>query len=158
MPKIPFFGYPWGKEALERAKVENKLLIISIGYAACHWCHVMEKESFSSNEVAEYMNEHFVSIKIDREERPDLDQVFMDVAHLTTGRGGWPLNIIALPNGQPFFAGTYFQKRQWMNLLREIKHLFDDDKERLGDLALQIKAGDRTHGFCWIGKGFRSFY
>ncbi len=150
--KNPVYWYPWGKEALERAKVENKLIIISIGYAACHWCHVMEKESFSCDEVAAYMNEHFVSIKIDREERPDLDQVFMDVAHLTTGRGGWPLNIIALPNGQPFFAGTYFQKRQWMNLLREIKHLFDDDKERLGDLALQIKAGIERMDFVGLVK------
>ncbi len=150
--KNPVYWYPWVKEALEKARNENKLIIISIGYAACHWCHVMEKESFSSYEVAEYMNEHYVSIKIDREERPDLDHVFMDVAHLTTGRGGWPLNIIALPNGQPFFAGTYFQKRQWMNLLKEVKHLFDDDRPRLEDLALQIKAGIERMDFVGLVK------
>ncbi len=150
--KNPVYWYPWIKEALEKAKIENKLIIISIGYAACHWCHVMEKESFSSDEVAAYMNEHFVSIKIDREERPDLDQVFMDVAHLTTGRGGWPLNIIALPNGQPFFAGTYFQKRQWMNLLREVNHLFVKDQLRLEDLALQIKAGIERMDFVGLVK------
>ncbi len=148
----PVNWYPWTNEALEKAKKENKLIIISIGYAACHWCHVMEKESFSSEEVAEYMNEHYVSIKIDREERPDLDHVFMDVAHLTTGRGGWPLNIIALPNGEPFFAGTYFQKRQWMNLLKEVKHLFDEDKSRLEDLALQIKAGIERMDFVGLVK------
>ena len=148
----PVHWFPWGKDALTKARNENKLLVISIGYAACHWCHVMEKESFSDQEVASVMNGHFVSIKIDREERPDLDQVFMDVAHLTTGKGGWPLNIIALPNGQPFFAGTYFQKRQWMNLLREVKKLHDNDPLRLKDLSMQIKAGIERMDFVGLVK------
>lgn len=148
----PVYWYPWSNEALEKAKEENKLLVISIGYAACHWCHVMEKESFSNQEVAQLMNELFVSVKIDREERPDLDQVFMDVAHLTTGRGGWPLNIIALPDGKPVFAGTYFQKRQWMNLLKEIQQIFKKDPQRLEDLALQIKAGIERMDFVGLVK------
>ncbi len=146
----PVHWYPWSKEALQKAEDENKLLVISIGYAACHWCHVMEHESFSNDEVAEMMNAHFVSIKIDREERPDLDQLFMDVAHLTTGRGGWPLNIIALPDGKPVFAGTYFQKRQWLNLLNEVYHLFQDSPGRLNDLADQIKQGVERMDFVGL--------
>ncbi|SMO85818.1 hypothetical protein SAMN06265379_11058 [Saccharicrinis carchari] len=137
----PVYWYPWRREALSMAKEQNKLMVISIGYAACHWCHVMEEESFSDKEVAAVMNKNFISIKIDREERPDLDQLFMDVAHLTTGKGGWPLNIIALPDGRPIFAGTYFQKRQWTNLLREIHLLFKKSPERLNQLALEIKQG-----------------
>ncbi len=148
----PVFWYPWGKEALEKAKKENKLLVISIGYAACHWCHVMEQESFSNHEVATLMNQFFVSIKIDREERPDLDQVFMDVAHLTTGRGGWPLNIIALPNGKPIFAGTYFQQRQWMNLLNEVYQIFITDPQHLNVLAEQIKQGIERMDFVSLVK------
>ncbi len=150
--KNPVYWYPWSNEALDKAKKENKLLVISIGYAACHWCHVMEQESFSNNEVATLMNSSFVSIKIDREERPDLDNVFMDVAHLTTGKGGWPLNIIALPNGRPVFAGTYFQKRQWMNLLNEIQHIFEQEPHKLEDLALQIKAGIERMDFVGLVK------
>ncbi len=148
----PVNWFPWCNEALEKAKNENKLIIISIGYAACHWCHVMEKESFSNADVAEKMNRDFVSIKIDREERPDLDQVFMDVAHLTTGRGGWPLNIIALPDGKPFFAGTYFQKRQWTNLLTEVQFLFQEKRLSLEDLAMQIKAGVERIDFVGVVK------
>lgn len=113
----PVNWYPWGDEALKKAKDENKLLIISIGYAACHWCHVMEHESFEDEEVAKLMNEHFVAIKVDREERPDVDQVYMNAAQLITGRGGWPLNAFALPNGKPFYAGTYFPKNDWLKVL-----------------------------------------
>src|SRR5450830_1407036 len=93
----PVNWYPWGAEALEKAKNENKLILISIGYAACHWCHVMEHESFENEQVADFMNAHFVSIKVDREERPDIDQVYMNAVQLLSGRGGWPLNCIALP-------------------------------------------------------------
>jgi uncharacterized protein YyaL (SSP411 family) len=148
----PVNWYPWSKEVLNKAKTENKLLVISIGYAACHWCHVMESESFSCTEVAELMNSSFVSIKIDREERPDLDQVFMDVAHLTTGRGGWPLNIIALPDGRPVFAGTYFQKRQWINLLNEILQIFQHEPDRLNQIAQQIKTGVERMDFVSLVK------
>ncbi|TLX73238.1 thioredoxin domain-containing protein [Labilibacter sediminis] len=148
----PVNWYPWGDSALNKAKENNKLLVISVGYAACHWCHVMEHESFSSEDVAGLMNENFVSIKIDREERPDLDHVFMDVAHLTTGKGGWPLNIIALPDGRPVFAGTYFQKRQWINLLREIHIIHRSQPAKLNELAEQIKQGVERMDFVGLVK------
>ena len=104
----PVDWYPWGPEALDRASGEDKPILLSIGYAACHWCHVMERESFEDDETAALMNEHFVSIKVDREERPDLDAIYMDAAQAMTGSGGWPLTAFLLPDGKPFFAGTYF--------------------------------------------------
>ena len=125
----PVNWYPWGNEALEKAKAENKLLIISIGYAACHWCHVMEHESFEDTSVAQLMNDYYVSIKVDREERPDIDQIYMDAAYLLTGRGGWPLNVIALPDGRPVYAGTYFRKNDWMKILLHFKDLYQKEPE-----------------------------
>ena len=104
----PVDWYPWGPEALDRAKSADRPLIVSIGYAACHWCHVMERESFEDSATAALMNEHFVSIKVDREERPDIDAVYMDAAQALTGSGGWPLNAFCTPDGVPFFVGTYF--------------------------------------------------
>ncbi len=104
----PVDWYPWGEEALARAQREDKPLLVSIGYAACHWCHVMAHESFADPEVAAIQNEHFINIKVDREERPDLDMIYMSAAQTLTGRGGWPLNVFCLPDGTPFFAGTYF--------------------------------------------------
>ncbi len=104
----PVDWYPWGPEALERARGEDKPILLSIGYAACHWCHVMERESFEDERTAALMNEHFVSIKVDREERPDLDAIYMDAAQAMTGSGGWPLTAFLTPSGEPFFAGTYF--------------------------------------------------
>jgi uncharacterized protein YyaL (SSP411 family) len=125
----PVNWYPWGNEALDKAKAENKLIVISIGYAACHWCHVMEHESFEDTTVAQVMNDFYVSIKVDREERPDIDQIYMDAAYLITGRGGWPLNIIALPNGKPVYAGTYFRKADWMKILLHLKDLYIKEPE-----------------------------
>ena len=116
----PVNWYPWGKEALDTARKEDKLIIVSIGYAACHWCHVMEHESFEDEDVATYMNDHFVAVKVDREERPDLDQVYMNAVQLLTGRGGWPLNCIALPDGRPVYGGTYFPKAQWIEMLTQV--------------------------------------
>jgi uncharacterized protein YyaL (SSP411 family) len=104
----PVDWYPWGEEALARARAENKPILLSIGYSACHWCHVMERESFENEQIARLMNENFISIKVDREERPDLDQVYMDAVQLLTGRGGWPLTVFLTPEGKPFFGGTYF--------------------------------------------------
>ncbi len=104
----PVDWYPWGEEALGRARSENKPILLSIGYSACHWCHVMERESFENETIARVMNENFVSIKVDREERPDLDQIYMDAVQLLTGRGGWPLTMFLLPDGRPFYGGTYF--------------------------------------------------
>jgi uncharacterized protein len=111
---------PWTGEAFKRAEAENKLVIISIGYSACHWCHVMEHESFEDEQVAKLMNDNFICIKVDREERPDVDQLYMDAAQLMIGRGGWPLNAFALPDRKPVYAGTYFPKIAWMGLLKEL--------------------------------------
>src|SRR3984893_9568891 len=112
----PVDWYAWGDEALKRAHADNKPILLSIGYSACHWCHVMERESFENEEIAQLMNENFVSIKVDREERPDLDQIYMDAIQLLTGRGGWPLTVFLTPDGEPFYGGTYFppEDRQGM--------------------------------------------
>ena len=137
----PVHWQEWGEEALNKAKAENKPLLISIGYAACHWCHVMEHESFSDEEVADFMNKNFVCIKVDREERPDVDRVYMDAAQLINGQGGWPLNAFALPNGKPFFAGTYFSKSRWMNVLEKISELYKNDNKKIVEYADQLTLG-----------------
>jgi hypothetical protein len=137
----PVDWFPWKEEVLQKAQQENKLLIISVGYAACHWCHVMEHESFEDEAVAAVMNEHFVSIKIDREERPDIDQIYMNAAMITTGQGGWPLNVIALPNGKPVYAGTYFPKQNWIKMLLYFQELYQKDTQKLTDQAERITQG-----------------
>lgn len=137
----PVEWFPWGEKALEKAKSENKLMIVSIGYAACHWCHVMEHESFEDSLVASIMNESFVSVKVDREERPDVDDVYMTAAQLISGRGGWPLNAITLPDGKPIFAGTYFPKDQWIGILKQFVKLQKDDPERLIKSAEELTKG-----------------
>jgi uncharacterized protein YyaL (SSP411 family) len=140
----PVDWYAWGDEALEKAKKENKLLLISVGYSACHWCHVMEHESFEDEEVAKIMNDNFVCIKVDREERPDIDQIYMNAVQLVTGRGGWPLNCFALPTGEPFYGGTYFPKGQWMQLLKNIKNEYNTDPEKITDHAKKLTEGVKT--------------
>lgn len=130
----PVDWYPWGEAALKKAREENKLLVISIGYAACHWCHVMEHESFEDNDVAQAMNNLYISIKVDREERPDVDNLYMNSCQVISGRGGWPLNIIALPDQRPVFAGTYFSKRDWIYLLdyfADIHRLHPEELEKM---------------------------
>ncbi len=104
----PVDWYPWGPEALERARSENRPIFLSIGYSACHWCHVMERESFENPDIARVMNEHFINIKVDREERPDLDQIYMNAVQAMTGHGGWPMSVFLTPSLEPFFGGTYF--------------------------------------------------
>lgn len=141
----PVHWQEWGDEALQRAKNENKPLLISIGYAACHWCHVMEHESFSDEEVAAYMNENFVCIKVDREERPDVDRIYMDAVQLISGHGGWPLNAFALPNGKPFFAGTYYNRTQWMNVLSKISNMYKNENEKIIAYANQLTQGLSTN-------------
>ena len=144
----PVDWYPWGPEALKKAKQENKLILISIGYAACHWCHVMERESFEDTTVARLMNEHFVAVKVDREERPDVDQIYMDAVQKMTGHGGWPLNCLAMPDGKPVFGGTYFPKKQWLELLKrmvDIHQKYPSELQKQADLItreLQTKATD----------------
>src|SRR5690606_6257614 len=112
----PVHWFPWGKKALQLAEEQNKLIIVSIGYSACHWCHVMERESFEKEDVAKVMNDHFVSIKVDREERPDIDQVYMDAVHILGVQGGWPLNVFLTPDQKPFFGGTYFTPQVWVEI------------------------------------------
>lgn len=137
----PVNWQPWGDKALNKAKIENKPIIISIGYAACHWCHVMEHESFEDESVAKIMNENFVCIKVDREERPDVDQVYMQAVQLLSGRGGWPLNCFALPDSRPFYGGTYFPKENWKNLLLEIARLFQSEYEKVAEQATKLTNG-----------------
>src|SRR2546425_10233282 len=104
----PVDWYPWGEEALHRARSVNKPILLSIGYSACHWCHVMERESFEDERIAQIMNEHFICIKVDREERPDLDEIYMAFVQATTGGGGWPMSVWLTPDLKPFFGGTYY--------------------------------------------------
>ncbi len=141
----PVDWYEWGEEALAKAKEKNKPLIISVGYAACHWCHVMAHESFSDESIAEFMNEHFVCIKIDREERPDIDRIYMDAAQLLSGRGGWPLNAFALPDGRPFHAGTYFPPEQWTDALSQLSHLYQTSYPRILQAAEALTQGIRAN-------------
>jgi len=131
----PVQWYPWGEEALLKAKKEDKPIIISIGYSACHWCHVMERESFENHEIAEVMNDGFVCIKVDREERPDVDQVYMEAIQMMGIGGGWPLNVFTMPNQKPFYGGTYFQPGQWIHILKSIKKAYRDQRDQLEDSA-----------------------
>jgi uncharacterized protein YyaL (SSP411 family) len=140
----PVNWYAWGDEALEKAKKENKLLLISIGYSACHWCHVMEHESFENEEVAKIMNDNFICIKVDREERPDIDQIYMNAVQLMTGRGGWPLNCFALPTGEPFYGGTYFQKDQWIQLLNNVTNEYKVSPQKVIEYAQKLTEGIKT--------------
>ncbi|PRX45693.1 thioredoxin domain-containing protein [Salegentibacter salegens] len=137
----PVNWHPWSEETISKAKEENKLLVISIGYAACHWCHVMEEESFEDPEVAEIMNKNFISVKVDREERPDVDNLYMNAAQLMTGSGGWPLNVLALPDGKPFYAGTYYPKEDWLKILKHFVKLNKDDPSSIVEQAEKITEG-----------------
>lgn len=137
----PVNWQPWGKEAFAEAKRLNKMVIISIGYAACHWCHVMAHESFENEDIAKLMNDHFVCIKVDREERPDVDIIYMAAAQLINGNGGWPLNALALPDGRPFFAATYFPKDRWMQLLQYFMNEWETNQKALTEQADHLAGG-----------------
>ncbi|MBX2815236.1 MAG: thioredoxin domain-containing protein [Saprospiraceae bacterium] len=148
----PVDWYPWGEEALARAKKEDKLLLISIGYAACHWCHVMEHESFEDLAVADSMNTSFINIKVDREERPDIDDVYMTACQLSNGRGcGWPLNAFALPDGRPVWAGTYFPKEQWLKILKQFDQLWKTDRSKLEEYADKLTKGVQAQDQIIVG-------
>src|SRR5690348_13684782 len=149
----PVDWYPWGEEALNKARKENKPILVSIGYSACHWCHVMERESFEDETTAKLMNELFINIKIDREERPDLDHIYMDAVQAMTGSGGWPLNVFLTPEGKPFYGGTYFPPRpaynrsSWPDVLQSVskaftekRHEIDAQAENLTDHLLRSNA------------------
>jgi uncharacterized protein YyaL (SSP411 family) len=137
----PVNWVPWSNDIFERARQENKLVLISVGYSACHWCHVMEHESFEDEEVAKIMNDHFINVKVDREERPDVDQVYMTAVQLMTQRGGWPLNCITLPDGRPIYGGTYFPKEQWKSILSSLQHLFVNDPGKAEEYATRLHEG-----------------
>lgn len=142
----PVDWYPWGKEAFQKAKAENKPIFLSIGYSTCHWCHVMEKESFEDQIVAKILNDNFVSIKVDREERPDIDSVFMTVCQMMSGHGGWPLTIFLTPDQKPFFAGTYFPKNSkygrvgMVDILPKISEIWHTKKPELDQTVEGIQA------------------
>ncbi len=137
----PVNWFPWGNEALEKAKNENKLILVSIGYSACHWCHVMEHESFEDENVARIMNQHFVCIKVDREERPDIDQIYMLAVQLMTGQGGWPLNCICLPDQRPVYGGTYFRKDDWKNILQQLAAFWEQKPHDAEEYAVRLTKG-----------------
>jgi len=141
----PVDWYPWGAEALQKAKDENKLILVSIGYSACHWCHVMEHESFEDDKVASVMNEYFVCIKVDREERPDVDQIYMSAVQLMTGRGGWPLNCICLPDQRPIYGGTYFRKNDWVSLLFNLADFYKNKPSEAEEYAVKLTDGIRQY-------------
>ncbi|MCS7004771.1 MAG: thioredoxin domain-containing protein [Cytophagales bacterium] len=134
----PVDWYEWGEEAFQKAKIEKKPILVSIGYSACHWCHVMEKESFENETIAKIMNEHFVCIKVDREERPDVDQIYMEAIHLMGLQGGWPLNVFLTSDCKPFYGGTYFRPHTWANLLQQIAKAYRERTAEIVESAEQF--------------------
>jgi uncharacterized protein YyaL (SSP411 family) len=134
----------WSSSLFAEAQKNNKPILLSIGYSACHWCHVMERESFEDETVAAYMNANFINVKVDREERPDVDHIYMDALQAMTGSGGWPLNIFLLPNGKPFFGGTYFppktlpQRASWLDVLKGVSEAYTNNHEKINDQAEQL--------------------
>jgi len=142
----PVDWYPWGEEALERAKTEKKMIFLSVGYAACHWCHVMERESFEDKEIAKFLNENFVCIKVDREERPDIDHIYMTAVQLMSGRGGWPMTVLMTSEAKPIFGGSYFPARDgdranapgFFSIIRRAKQLWADERTELKSQADRI--------------------
>lgn len=148
----PVQWLPWGSVAFEKARLEDKPMLVSIGYAACHWCHVMERESFEDEKVAAFMNDHFVNIKVDREERPDVDHFFMDAVQAMAGNGGWPLNVFVLPDGKPFYGGTYFpptniyNRPSWMDVLQSIQQAWKNRRNEIDQQANNLLKHLRATG------------
>ena len=140
----PVHWKAWNAKTLAEAKKRNQLIIISIGYSACHWCHVMEHESFENTEVAQTMNAYFTNIKVDREEHPNVDAIYMKAVQIMTGRGGWPLNVVTLPDGRPIWGGTYFRKEEWINTLQQLQHLYSNSPEKIIDYAEKLHEGILT--------------
>jgi uncharacterized protein YyaL (SSP411 family) len=143
----PVDWHAWNSKTLQKAVTENKMMLISIGYSACHWCHVMEHESFENREIAEIMNKNFICIKVDREERPDVDALYMDAIQIIHGHGGWPLNCFALPDGRPFYGGTYFRPEQWKNLLENISNLYKTSPQEIIGQAGKVTEGISESNF-----------
>ena len=139
----PIYWQRWDKNLYTSNNVDEKLLVVSIGYSSCHWCHVMEKETFEDPDVALYMNEKFISIKVDREENPEVDNIYMTATQMMTGSGGWPLNVVCLPDGRPIYGGTYHTKNQWLEVLGKIQRLYESNKTQLLTFADKIEKGIR---------------
>lgn len=135
----PVDWFEWGTEALQKAKAEDKPILVSIGYSSCHWCHVMERESFENKDIAQIMNEFFICIKVDREERPDIDHIYMDAVQAMQQNGGWPLNVFLTPEQKPFFGGTYFPPRNWAQLLHQISKAFRERRAEIDESAEDLK-------------------
>jgi len=142
----------WNKATLDEAKEQNKLIVVSIGYSSCHWCHVMEEESFENDSIAKIMNDNFINIKVDREERPDVDKVYMGAVQLMTGKGGWPLNCITLPDGRPVFGGTYFTKDQWSKILKDVSKLYQENPQKVEEFAQRVTEGIQTSELITLNK------
>lgn len=137
----PIHWKAWNDTTLAKARTENKLIIVSVGYSACHWCHVMEHESFEDHDVANVMNTGFISIKVDREERPDVDAIYMKAVQLMTGHGGWPLNVVCLPDGRPVWGGTYFKKENWIDTLSQLQNLYKSNPAKVSEYAEKLHEG-----------------
>jgi len=153
----PVDWHAWNNETLELAKKEKKLLLISIGYSSCHWCHVMEHESFENDSVAAIMNKNFINVKVDREERPDIDQIYMNAVQLMTGSGGWPLNCIALPDGRPVWGGTYFPKEKWISALEQLSKIYQEKPEEMISYAEKLTEGVKNSDLVTLNKDEISF-
>jgi len=147
----------WSESVFELAKKENKMVLVSIGYSACHWCHVMERECFEDEQVAELMNKLFINVKVDREERPDVDQVYMSAVQLMSQKGGWPLNCFTLPDGRPIYGGTYFPKEQWLHILKSLFHTFTNDRVRVEEYASNLLQGITASELITAAKKFVTF-
>src|SRR5215475_15025775 len=156
----PVDWYPWGPEALERANQNDRPILLSIGYSACHWCHVMEHESFENASIARLMNDNFVNIKVDREERPDIDQIYMNAVQMMTGSGGWPLTVFLLPNGQPYFGGTYFPPQDsygrpgFHRVLETMSQVYKSQRNDVVNNAQQVSAQLQQQTFKSAGERF----
>ena len=154
----PVDWYPWSDEAFKKANAQDKPVFLSIGYSTCHWCHVMAHESFEDEEIAQILNTYFVPVKVDREERPEIDMVYMSICQAMTGQGGWPLTIIMTPGKKPFFAGTYLPKRSRYNLtglqelLTGIARLWSSDRNRLLYVSQELLAAIKDRQASWGGE------
>ena len=148
----PVDWIPYSDDVFKQAQEENKLILFSIGYSACHWCHVMEHESFENETIAQVMNELYICVKIDREERPDIDQIYMDAVQIMTGRGGWPLNCITLPNGKPIYGGTYFRSDDWVKVLKSVHQFYSDNPQKALEYGEKLTQGIRESDLIHIDK------
>ncbi len=168
----PVDWFPWGEEAFEKARKENKPVLVSIGYSSCHWCHVMEEESFADEETAALLNERMVAIKVDREERPDIDALYMKACQAMTGRGGWPLNVFLTPEQKPFYAGTYFPKQGMQGLpgitdvVTQLSDKYNEDPDKIAEVAgkmeMVLQPGDASNqmdiGHETLAQGYQQLF